>query len=80
MINHIISNIQAQKYAANIYPGWVSVSDIQKELGYLPKKDIEQCVLDGKIKAVNAMCGVCYCIESEPLLFNEVKRLILKRR
>jgi hypothetical protein len=76
----VISKLQAKKYAANIYPGWVSISDIQKELGYLPRQDIQKYVLGGQIKAVNTNGGVCYCIEGEPLKYNEEERLPIKKQ
>lgn len=76
----VIRKLQAQKYAANIFPGWVSISDIQNELGYLPRMNIEKCVLEGQIKGVDTNGGICYHIEGEPLKYNEEERLILKRR
>lgn len=79
-INQVISKIQAYKYAKNAYPGWVTISDIQNELGVLPREELKEAVKSGLITQISAMCGECYYIHDEPLKYFEVVELKLKRR
>jgi len=68
----IVTEIQAENYANGIYPGWVSLSDIQSKFGYFPHDEIKALIREGKLKHVSiTQGGVAFYNPNKPLKYNE---------
>lgn len=68
----LITDIQSEKYANRIYPGWVSLSDIQNQIGYFPRDEIEILISESKLKHVSiTQGGVAFYNPNKPLKYNE---------
>ena len=64
-----IRHLQALKFANNIMPGWVTITEIQQYLGKFPKQEIFELIKKNEIKHVRLISGShAFYIENEPIL------------